>query len=167
MVHHLRSAGVEGLVVSAGVHADAGAPATANAIRVMRERGLDISEHRSRVLTPRLVAAAHLVIGMTREHLREAVLLDHRALRRAFTLKELVRRSRTARRDDEPLAPWREMLSGGRQPIELLGESAADDVSDPIGGPLREYRDTARELDQLMGQFVESAWSLGRGSGQP
>lgn len=77
---------------------------------------------------------------------------------RAFTLKELVRRSRAARPQTQPLVPWVEALGAGRTLTALLGESPADDVHDPIGGPLREYRETAAELDELVGQLVLAAW---------
>jgi protein-tyrosine phosphatase len=147
--------------MSAGVRCGTGSQATEPAIRVMRERGLDISKHRSWELTARHAAAADLVIGMAREHVREVAVLDPSVLPRAFTLKELVRRSSAARRRTQPLVEWLEALSASRDPESLLGESHADDVDDPIGGPLREYRETAAELDDLVERLVRSAWPAG------
>jgi protein-tyrosine-phosphatase len=60
-------------VRSAGVFAMQGAAATAEAILVLREHGVDLSEHRSRPLTPELVDEARLIVVMTRLH-REQVL---------------------------------------------------------------------------------------------
>ena len=47
-----------------------------HAIRVMADRGLDLSGHRSRLATAAILAPADLVIGMTREHIREAYAVD-------------------------------------------------------------------------------------------
>lgn len=157
-VHHLNAVGVDSFVMSAGVQGDGVSPATPHAIRVMRERGLDISQHRSVALAPRFIAGSDLVIGMTREHVREVVVLDPSKFRRTFTLKELVRRSRGARRRTQPLVTWVEALSAARTTDALLGESPVDDVHDPIGGPLREYRETADELDELVRVLVSAAW---------
>lgn len=158
LMHHLEKIRVDADVLSAGVHGDGVSPATPNATRVMGEYGLDISRHRSLELGRRFVTGAHLVIGMTREHVREVVVLEPSAFRRTFTLKELVRRSRAARRRTQPLVTWVEALGAGRDLEALLGESPADDVHDPIGAPLREYRETAAELDELVRQLVRSAW---------
>ena len=51
----------------------------------------------------------------------------------------------------------------------LLGDSPADDVADPIGGPLRAYADTASQLDGLIGRLAALCWRLPADSlpGQP
>lgn len=55
-------------VLSAGVSAYAGAPASPESIDVAAEFGADIRPHRSRPLNPQLLAAADDVIAMTRGH---------------------------------------------------------------------------------------------------
>jgi protein-tyrosine phosphatase len=60
-------------VWSAGVLAMHGVAASAEAALVLREHGVDLSEHRSRPLTPELVDEARLIVVMTRVH-REQVL---------------------------------------------------------------------------------------------
>lgn len=58
---------------SAGLAALAGAPPTAEAVEVLRELGLDHTDHRARSIDPALLAAADLVVTMTeaqRDHLR-------------------------------------------------------------------------------------------------
>lgn len=158
LAHHLRDAGVEATITSAGVHGDGASPATANAVRVMRGYGLDISAHRSRRLTRAAVESADLVVGMTREHVREAVVLAALAFSRSFTLKELARRTQAARRGTQSLEAWLNGLGSARPRASLLGESMADDVRDPIGDPLRAYRTTAAELDDLVRRVVAAAW---------
>lgn len=78
-------------VASAGVAAARGAPAAANAVAVLRDRGLDIRQHRSRPLDEELVARAWRVIGLTPghrqsiqeawpEHAEKVLLLDPRGV---------------------------------------------------------------------------------------
>ncbi len=62
----LESQGV--LVLSAGVAAGAGYPASTEAIRVMGERSLDLTQHASRPLTDVLVRFADLILTMTPSH---------------------------------------------------------------------------------------------------
>ncbi len=61
------------MVISAGVSAAAGTPASESAIQAMRLRGLDLSNHESRPVSDALVRFADLVLTMTRGH-RHAVL---------------------------------------------------------------------------------------------
>ena len=59
-------------VSSAGIAALAGGRPSPEAVRVMHERGLDLSQHASQPLTKRLVHDADMIFTMTRSH-REAV----------------------------------------------------------------------------------------------
>lgn len=67
---HLRRRGwahVE--VASAGTHAEEGEPAAKHSVVVGERRGLDLAAHRSRPLTPELVAWADLILVMGAGHL--------------------------------------------------------------------------------------------------
>jgi protein-tyrosine-phosphatase len=152
----LDDAGVKAQVTSAGLLFD-GRPVTDFGRAVMADRGLDTTGHRSRCLRPDFVAGADLVIGMAREHVREAVALaGPEALRRTFTLKEIVRRGeeRGGLAPGEPLDAWLDRVGSGRRTADLLGDSDADDVTDPIGGPRRSYERTAEELDDLTARLA-------------
>ena len=59
-------------VGSAGTWAAQGAPASAHAIEVLAERGLDLSRHRARQTHAGFITAHDLVLCMTRTH-REAL----------------------------------------------------------------------------------------------
>ena len=75
-------------VSSAGVSSMEGWNAMPEAIDVMREHGVDISDHSARQVTEEMVRDADLVLGMTRRH-RE--ILKHtfpEAEGKIFTLKE-------------------------------------------------------------------------------
>jgi tRNA threonylcarbamoyl adenosine modification protein (Sua5/YciO/YrdC/YwlC family) len=61
------------LVVSAGISAMMGGAAAVEAIAVASDLGADLSRHRSRPLTPDLVAQADHLLTMTRDHLLAVV----------------------------------------------------------------------------------------------
>jgi len=69
-VSDLRGQGLE--VVSAGVVASNGQPATPEAIHAVRQRGGDISHHKSRKLTVDLIKSCDLLFCMTASHVSEA-----------------------------------------------------------------------------------------------
>jgi protein-tyrosine phosphatase len=159
--HHLAGAGVEATVSSAGIY-EGGAPATGHGIAAMAERGLDLRGHRSRRMDETMVQGADLVIGMAREHVREAAVLDRDALTKTFTLKELVTLAEAAgpRGPDEPLASYLSRVASTRVPSSLLGLGHNDalDVEDPVGRGRRDYEVTADLLDGLLRRVVELAF---------
>ena len=159
----LRSRGVDAHVSSAGLTFE-GRAATDDAVRVARKRGLNISEHSSRMMNAEMVHRADLVIGMERLHAREAVVLGDSLMPRCFTLKELVRRGEAAgaRRHDETIEAWLSRANAGRRPMELLGESPDDDVADPYLGSPKVYAGCLTELDDLTERLVNLMWPLAK-----
>jgi protein-tyrosine phosphatase len=126
-------------------------------ISVMAARGLDVTRHRSRTVSPADLADADLVLGLAREHVRHATVLSPEAWPRAFTIRELLRRGHQAgaRSPGEPFGGWLARAAGDRSRRDLLGSSPADDVADPACGPLRGYQATAELLDRLTRDLVE------------
>jgi protein-tyrosine phosphatase len=157
----LAEAGIPATVSSAGLY-EGGARATPDGVAAMADRGLELSGHVSRTITTELVQHADLVIGMAREHVREAVLLQPEALPRTFTLKELVRRADAAgpRGHDEAFDAWLKRVAEGRTREELLGVGYDDrmDVFDPVGKGPQLYEETAVLLDDLLTRLVGLAW---------
>ena len=146
--------------VSAGL-LPGGRPSPAEVVATMAELDLDLSRHRSTQVTSELVGGAELVLGLARRHAREVVLLEPSAWGRTFTVKEFVRRGESAgpRQPDESLAAWLERLHRGRARNDLVGSSTADDVADPLGGPMSAYRATARELAGLVDEVAALLWA--------
>jgi protein-tyrosine phosphatase len=116
-------------VRSAGVWAVDGRPATENALVVMAERDIDITDHIAHTINADDVAESDLILVMSREH------------------AQMVRQT-------WPQYAWK---------IHRLSEMAGrrQDVQDPYGGPIEEYRtcaDTiARYLDRGMERILELA----------
>jgi protein-tyrosine phosphatase len=158
--HHLGD--TADVTVSSAGRYPGGAPATGHGQATMAARGLDLSAHTSRQLDRELLAQADLVIGMAREHVREAVVLDPGAITRTFTLKELVRAATAIgpRHEDESLDRWLARVGEGRRRDALLsvGHDDAFDIEDPIGRGRADYEATAAELDHLLAVLVELAW---------
>jgi protein-tyrosine-phosphatase len=157
----LTARGVTVPVTSAGLLGGGRRPPP-EVISVLAARGLDVSGHRSHVVTISDITGADLILGLAREHVRHAIVLRPEAWSRAFTIRELLRRGRQAgvRAPGEPFLDWLARAAGDRSRFDLLGRSPADDVADPAGGPLRGYQATAELLDQLIRDLVE----LGRPS---
>jgi glycine hydroxymethyltransferase len=97
-------------VLSAGVSTYSGQPPSAHAVEVLAELGVDISQHRSRPLSEKLVDEADWIIAMTRSHLDSIIYLFPRVAEKVYLLREF-----------EP------------------GASSLD-VADPIGMGLEAYR---------------------------
>lgn len=159
LLDRLRQRGVDAHVSSAGVVTE-GRPATDEVIEMMKARDLDVSDHRSRLVTNALVSGADLIIGMAREHVREVTLLDPPAFTRAYTLKELVRLAGDvgARSGDQGFGEWIEIVGEGRTPVAHLGLSGDDDVDDPMGRRFAVYKRVAGEIEDLTDRFVGLAW---------
>jgi protein-tyrosine phosphatase len=160
LARRLAKLGARVPVTSAGRLTDGAAPDPV-AVAVMARYGLDISGHASRAARQADLRQAGLILAMSRENLRFAVVAERGAWPRAFTLAELVRRAGLAgpRRPGEPLGAWLARVAAGRQRAELLGDSPSDDVADPAGGPQRGYAETAALLDVLTARLAELGWA--------
>lgn len=56
------------VVTSAGLAAAPGSPPSSDAVQILRERGIDLTEHESQPVTPRLLHQADFVFTMTHQH---------------------------------------------------------------------------------------------------
>jgi len=148
--------GVKAEVISAGL-LEAGWPMAPEAIDAVAGDGPAMAGRRSRTLESHEVADADLVLGMTREHVREVVVLVPDAWGYTFTLKELVRRGEMLGRRSAhgSLRSWLTALSSDRRRSDLLGAAAIDDVADPMGGPPARFAETAAELRDLCRRLVD------------
>ncbi len=75
-------------VVSAGLHAADGQPASEHTLDAMDDEGIDLSRFRSQMLTDELVARADLIFAMTRGHLDALHTFFPEAADKAFLVRE-------------------------------------------------------------------------------
>jgi protein-tyrosine-phosphatase len=114
-------------VTSAGLQAHEDDPAAEAARAVARERGADLSDHRSRRLERTALAGRGWIIGMTRSHV--AQLARHVA----------------------PDGPMKLGLLGAPG-VDLRGRATpeVDEIDDPFGGDRARYRATADRIERLL-----------------
>lgn len=103
------------VVDSAGTLGIVGSPASPEAIAAMREAGIDLTAHRSKGLTRSMMRSSDLVVAMAHDH------LDYLAHRHTDEpARRLLLRAFEKSPQPDPNAP---------------------DVEDPIGKPLKAYRE--------------------------
>ena len=111
-------------VSSAGTHAWDDQPAASLSVMVMREKGIDISGHRARLVTPDIINKASLVVALADDHM--------------VNMKSAV----------PGASEWMILLG------ELDPERKAPDVEDPIGGCLDDYRAARDDIAHLTGLLL-------------
>jgi glycine hydroxymethyltransferase len=124
-------------VASAGLGAMDGQPPSAHAVEAVRELGIDISNLRSRMLTPELVQQADYIFGMTHNHVDTVMLLYPQAAEKTFLLREF----------DETL------------------DTFEKDISDPIGGSYDIYLNCRDQIEQGIASLLRFVEQTDGGAG--
>ena len=121
-----RGQGLEKLkVASFGLAAEDGQPPSANSVKAMQRIGLDVSGHRSRLLTQADVDRSIVIFGMTESHL--AALHARFDVLPAFVL--LLR--------------------------DVLPTDVPRDIPDPFGGGYRDYEECRDSMVEAIPAMVE------------
>src|SRR5690242_2095535 len=123
-------------VLSAGLGAMEGQPPSPYAVQAVKELGIDISNQRSRMLTPELVMQADYIFGMTHSHIDTVMMLYPMAAEKTFLLREF----------DETLDQFEK------------------DISDPIGGSYEIYLTCRDQIEQGLPsllRFIEQSHAPG------
>jgi len=107
-------------VSSAGLFTGNGMPASLPAIEVLREKGIDLTPHRSRVVTKDIIDAATLIVVMTTAHVAELKRRFPEAQDRIYMLKSF-----------DP-------------------ECGGGDIPDPLGGTTSLYRTIREEIESAL-----------------
>lgn len=133
-----------------------GVPMPRRGIAVAAERGLTLDGHRSAALMPDAVERYDLVLTAARSQARQIVADSPHAWPRVFTLKQFARWAAGRVWDREvPLRVWLDAEAADRPRTELIGDSPADDIRDPVTGSTRLWREVADEIDaELRGGLV-------------
>lgn len=142
-------------VASTGTWAYWGDPATPEAVEVLRARGIDISEHRSRGLDPKELQGADLVVGMTSVHRREILKVAPEVEGKLILLKELVEIALEGELPDTAKARL-ERLLGAKRPEWRR----ALDLDDPMGKPIGAYERTVAHIELGIEVLAEALCGL-------
>lgn len=154
LTKHAREHEVEIVAMSAGLLTEDRPPPRRVKSELLR-RSIDVSEHRSRLLTPELIDDADLILGATRTHAWNIVEMRPTAVGRVFTMREAVRLGHAAggRRPTEPVEEWTAQLHQYRQ---FAGPSpVTDDIMDPLGHGRRVHARVASDIDDITEQLVD------------
>ena len=112
-------------VVSAGVAASPGYPASNFSVDVLDNEGIDLSGHRSQPLTQTLVDESLYIVGMTDSHsdIIEAIFKTRKGQVRLFR--------------------------------EFVGEGKKTEIPDPFGGSLVLYNETLESMKEAIPSLVD------------
>ncbi|PZF91196.1 arsenate reductase/protein-tyrosine-phosphatase family protein [Micromonospora deserti] len=154
MAEHLARrllAGQRVVVSSAGTDAVDGLPMHPYAAEVVAGTGADPTEFRSRELLREHLLGATLVLTATRRQRSVCTALAPAALHRTFTLRQFGRLAAAAEPAPEPAAdPLRAAIEAAARARGRLQPAApdADDLLDPIGGTVADFRRCAEEIER-------------------
>ncbi len=113
-------------VLSAGIIMFAGLGASEATREVLRSEGIDVSRHRSQMVTPEMVRKSDLILVMEKLHEQRVLQIAPEAKNRVFLLKEFVKI------DDSDL-----------------------NIADPIGGPTELYQQTFSVIKQAVERIID------------
>jgi protein-tyrosine-phosphatase len=117
-------------VISAGVAARTGEPVSENSVLALKKVGLDISSHRSQMLTQALLDEAFVVLCMTESH-RAMIQVQAEPVPKHLFL-------------------FRQFMPNG----------ADKEIGDPYGGPLKVYETARDEMVEAIPSLVEHIKTL-------
>lgn len=154
--------GIEAEVRSAGVSALDGQEMSGHSQEVLRKRGIAAESFRSSSLTESLVEWADLILTMTSLHKRMVMERFPSAVDKTYALKEYAHTDpETAKlyQERESLIAEVHIQMALDQPVgaevheklaELEKKLPDVDISDPIGGSLELYEETAQEIEEAI-----------------
>ena len=127
------------------------------AVAIADSMGLDIVGHRARSVTKADLERYHLVLGFERKHVMSSVVDADALIEHTFTLPELV--ELLAGLPDTPRAgnPVQQAVARIRRAHANRPPDFRDsfpEVPDPLGMTVSAQRETARELEALVGKLA-------------
>ena len=118
MLQHALQDKTDVAVESAGLGALAGHPASEHSVALMKERGIDISGHRARQLTPEMIAGSDLILVMEQGHRRAIDSVEPAARGKIYRLGEW--------RDMDIPDPYRQPREAFEAALEQIEQGVAD-----------------------------------------
>lgn len=119
-------------VSSAGTHALIGNPATDFAIIAADENGIDISDHKARMIGEEIIRESSIILCMESSHVEHILEINVSAASRTFNLAEFSDRDKRLKK-----------------------------IADPYGCSLREYRECFKDISVCVRNFLHSGYFHG------
>ena len=120
-------------VSSAGLSAFEGQRANEKAIDVLKNKGIDIKNHRSRQLTEEIIKTSDLILTMTDSHKKLITNILPEYLHKIYTLKEYALKVNNESRDNANL-----------------------DIDDPYGMDMKTYEETSNEITEQLVKIIKA-----------
>lgn len=153
---HMQARCANGSVRTAGF-GDPGLAPTDRTVVLLRERGIDVSGHRSRRIDESDIAHADIVVTAERMHVVEIAGRWPEAFTKTMTLPEVVALSGSIDRDTfTDIESW--LGAMGRARHQRLDYLAADDIGeigDPTGHAPSVWRMCSDRIDELTRQLAD------------
>ena len=137
LARHLGEESREYSVSSCGTAGFEKVPATDEAIEAMREEGIDLTYHRSRGLSEKLLHDSDIIFVMSQRHQDYIDTFYPQFCRKVFLLKDYALKNRS-----KADIPVNEM-----------------DIPDPVGKPIENYRDVLKDFKYLFNLMFEQ-WGI-------
>lgn len=128
--------------------------------RVLDEMGIETRHWRSRRVTPEMIESADLILTAEARNRTQIVTMRPPGVTRTFQLLQFAHLSQLAKQAGMSATRPDELVSIVRKARSLMGlrSTQADDLVDPIGQQLKQFRtcaaDIARAIDAVMGLLV-------------
>lgn len=160
-----RKHGLEVDIRSAGVSAIDGLPISHYSAQILRDKQIE-ANLTSCAITKELVDWADLILTMTTNHKKALHQWDASSIDKTYTLKEYIASDDTLPNNiqllDQLYSELQLKVALGepvtiqerRRLLELEREFPGFDISDPFGGSLQTYRETATEIEAALAKLV-------------
>lgn len=140
-------------ISSAGTHATTGTRMQRDAAQILSERGISARGWRSRQLDRTMIDEADLILTAEHRHRELILAAAPEAQRRTFTLLQFARL--VGRGGRNGARPASDLIDAALDGLDSSQPSRSDNLSDPIGQPLRQYRACARIIEKAVDSILD------------
>ncbi len=150
-----KGAGDNFVVSSAGLMTAEGLPPSEFAVEVLKERGIDISSHRSKQITQDMIKDNDLILGMTLDH-KQQLRFFYNALN-SYMYGELVSKEAydLSKELEEKAKELKMPYNPSDEISSLIDRLRIYEVNDPFGKDKSAYQEVAEQLFEYAEVFVD------------
>lgn len=152
---HARAERLNVVVRSAGFDNIGGAHPTEPAVRLLRTREIDVSDHRSHILSSSVVCGADLIITAEHDHVVNIAGRWSQAYRYTFTLPELIELGeRVGPRRPRTFPDWLATIHAERPEPSGYLDTTVGEIADPTGRSPADWSACFTRIDDLTSRLA-------------